>query len=256
MAVAARFWIGTSGWHYAHWLGVFYPEDLPTSRWLAHYVQHFPTVEINNSFYRQPKASAWQLWRRAAPEGFRFAVKANRFLTHVKRLRDVEEAVGRFLDGARLLEDRLGPVLYQLPPNFHRTPENERRLAAFLELLPRGMQHAFEFRHASWFCDDALALLRQYAAGFCAFDMVDLECPLAATAPFAYLRFHGSEALYASNYTDEMLAGWAARLRGLAAGLTDVYIYFNNDAWGYAVSNARTLAEMLGVALPGTLPSC
>ncbi|KPJ48783.1 MAG: hypothetical protein AMJ38_04550, partial [Dehalococcoidia bacterium DG_22] len=120
----ARFWIGTSGWHYAHWQGPFYPDGVPTSGWLAHYIRYFPTVEINNSFYRQPKTSAWQLWRRSVPDGFRFAVKVNRFITHIKRLKEPEEPVRRFLDGARLLEDRLGPLLYQLPPNFHRTAEN------------------------------------------------------------------------------------------------------------------------------------
>ncbi|MGQ9573356.1 MAG: DUF72 domain-containing protein [Chloroflexota bacterium] len=247
--MAARFWIGTSGWHYAHWQGLFYPEGLPTSRWLAHYIQHFPTVEINNSFYRQPKASAWQLWRRSVPDGFRFAVKVNRFITHIKRLKEPEEPVQRFLDGARLLEDRLGPLLYQLPPNFHRTPANEARLAAFLAILPPRLEHVFEFRHPSWFQEGVFDLLRRHHVGFCAFDMPGMECPLVATAPFAYVRFHGSEALYASNYTDDMLAGWAERLRRLAEGLSDVYVYFNNDAFAYAVYNARRLAELLAAPM-------
>jgi len=247
--VGARFWIGTSGWHYAHWQGPFYPEGVPTSGWLAHYIQYFPTVEINNSFYRQPKTSAWQLWRRSVPDGFRFAVKVNRFITHIKRLKEPEEPVRRFLDGARLLEDRLGPLLYQLPPNFHRTAENEARLEAFLEVLPPGLEHVFEFRHQSWFQDDVFRLLRRHNVGFCAFDMPDMECPLLATASFAYMRFHGSEALYASNYTPDMLEGWAERLRQLAEGLSDVYIYFNNDAFAYAVYNARTLAELLAAPM-------
>lgn len=245
--MGTRFWIGTSGWHYGHWRGLFYPEKLPTSRWLAHYIEHFPTVEINNTFYRQPKTSAWQLWRSSVPEDFRFAVKVNRFVTHIKRLREPEEPVRRFLEGARLLEDRLGPLLYQLPPNFHRTPENEERLDAFLSILPSGLQHVFEFRHESWLQEAVFDLLRRHGVGFCAFDMPDLECPLVATASFAYMRFHGSELLYGSNYTDEMLASWAERLRRLAEGLTDVYVYFNNDACAYAVYNGMALANLLGL---------
>jgi len=247
--VGARFWVGTSGWHYAHWQGPFYPEGLPTSRWLAHYIQHFPTVEINNSFYRQPTTSAWQHWRSSAPDGFRFAVKVNRFITHIKRLREPEEPVQRFLAGARLLADRLGPLLYQLPPNFHRTAENEARLAAFLAILPSSLEHVFEFRHQSWFDEGVFDLLRRHDVGFCAFDMPDMECPLVATASFAYMRFHGSEALYASNYSHEMLESWAERLRGLAEGLSDVYVYFNNDACAYAVHNAKTLAELLATPM-------
>ncbi|MBI2913582.1 MAG: DUF72 domain-containing protein [Chloroflexi bacterium] len=243
-----RFWIGTSGWHYGHWKGRFYPNDLPAREWLRFYVRRFPTVELNASFYRQPRASTWDLWRETAPAGFRFAVKANRFITHVKRLDGCAEPLARFLDGARRLGDRLGPVLYQMPPSFHRSDENVARLRAFLPLLPGELMHAFEFRHKSWFAAETLAELRHYGVAFCSYDMVGLECPLTVTAPYAYVRFHGSEARYASNYTDEMLAGWAARLRVLAAGAEEVFVYFNNDAWGFAVANALKLAELLGVA--------
>jgi len=242
----ARFYVGTSGWHYPHWRGVFYPEDLPSREWLSHYAQRFPTVELNASFYRQPKESTWGLWRRTVPEGFRFAVKASRFLTHIRRLAGPEEPLERVLSGARLLGDRLGPLLYQLPPGFHRTPENVSRLEAFLALLPEDLLHAVEFRHRSWFGDETVALLRRHGVAFCSFDMVGLECPLLATARFAYFRFHGSEALYASNYTDEMLHDWAARLDGLGREVDEAYVYFNNDAWGYAVANAHTLAGLLG----------
>ncbi|TEU01732.1 MAG: DUF72 domain-containing protein [Dehalococcoidia bacterium] len=246
----ARFWIGTSGWHYSHWRGNFYPEELSPREWLSHYAQRFPTVELNASFYRQPKTSAWELWRRTAPQGFRFAVKASRFLTHIRRLNDPQEPLERVLSGARLLGDRLGPLLYQLPPGFHRTPENVARLEAFLPLLPGDLLHAIEFRHRSWFVDETADLLRRYGVAFCSFDMVGLKCPLLATAPFAYVRFHGSEALYASNYTDEMLEGWAARLRDLAREVDELYIYFNNDAWGYAIANARTLSGLLDAERP------
>jgi uncharacterized protein YecE (DUF72 family) len=246
----ARFWVGTSGWHYSHWRGEFYPEDLSPREWLSYYAQRFPTVELNASFYRQPKTSAWELWRKTAPRGFRFAVKASRFLTHIRRLADPEEPLDRVLSGARLLGDRLGPLLYQLPPGFHRTPENLARLEAFLPLLPGDVLHAIEFRHRSWFVDETAELLRRHSVAFCSFDMVGLKCPLLATARFAYMRFHGSEALYASNYTDEMLEGWAARLRDLSQEVDELYIYFNNDAWGYAVANARALTGLLDVELP------
>jgi len=243
----ARFWVGTSGWHYFHWRGRFYPQELPPWQWLDYYIQHFPTVELNASFYRQPRKSAWQGWRKAVPEGFRFAVKASRFITHIQRLKESAEALETFLSGARLLEEKLGPILFQLPPGFHRTEENWRRLQDFLPLLPRDLQCVFEFRHASWFCDETYDLLRRYNVAFCSFHMQRLDCPLLATADFAYMRFHGPEARYAGNYSDEELRYWARRFRELGQGLKDFYIYFNNDYNAYAAFNAQTLAGMLGL---------
>ncbi len=241
----ARYWIGTSGWHYGHWVGVFYPEDLPSSQWLSYYARSFPTVELNNPFYRQPRPQAWDLWRRTVPRGFLFAVKANRFITHIKRLKGAKEAVTRFLEGAKRLGPHLGPILFQLPPSFHRTDENMGRLEAFLASLPAGLRYAVEFRHRSWLTEEGLKILRRWEVAFCCFDSPGLKTPLVATASFAYMRFHGAEALYASNYTDEILFSWARRLVDLGRGLEDVFIYFNNDAHGYAVANARTLADAL-----------
>ncbi|HLC29918.1 MAG TPA: DUF72 domain-containing protein [Dehalococcoidia bacterium] len=250
----ARFWIGTSGWHYAHWRGVFYPLELATRDWLSYYAQRFPTVELNASFYREPKKQTWQGWRKAVPEGFRFAVKASRFITHVQRLKESAESLHRFLEGARLLEEKLGPVLFQLPPGFHCTEENRQRLEAFLPLLPRDLQHVFEFRHASWFLPTTYDLLRGYNAAFCCFHAVKLDCPLLATADFAYMRFHGPEARYAGDYSGEELRSWALRLRALGEGLGDVHVYFNNDYNAYAIGNARTLAETLGGEACSSLP--
>ncbi len=240
-----RFWIGTSGWHYSHWKGGFYPEGLPAREWLSFYAQRFATVELNASFYRQPRTGTWELWRETAPEGFRFAVKASRFITHIKRLAGCADPLERFLAGARRLGDRLGPVLYQMPPSFHRTDENVARMRAFLPLLPQELMHAFEFRHKSWFVEETMDELRQRGVAFCSYDMVGFECPLTATARYAYVRLHGSEARYASNYTDEMLAGWATRLSALAADVDDIFVYFNNDAWGFAVANATRLGELV-----------
>lgn len=241
----AEFWIGTSGWHYEHWRGRFYPEEIPKSGWLGHYMRHFRTVELNASFYRQPKEKTWDGWREAAPEGFRYAVKANRFITHIQRLKDCAAAVERFMEGALRLGERLGPVLYQLPPGFHRTDENAERLDAFLSVLPAAVKNAIEFRHKSWFGPETAAQLKRRGAAFCSFDMPRMECPLVVTAPFAYMRFHGSAERYASNYTDEMLTGWATRLRRLGEEVDEVYIYFNNDAQAFAVRNALKLAEIL-----------
>jgi uncharacterized protein YecE (DUF72 family) len=246
----AHFWIGTSGWQYRDWKERFYPKDIPQKQWLAYYCERFPTVEINNSFYIQPKEKSWETWRDTAPEGFRFAVKAHRYLTHRKRLKDCEDSLERVATSARRLKSRLGPVLFQLPPYFKRSEEHAKRLEDFLILLPRDLQCAFEFRGKSWFGEETLAQLRRRRAAFCSYDMPEVDCPLVATADFAYIRFHGTGARYRGNYTDRMLAGWAERLRELARDVDDVYAYFNNDAMGHAVKNAMTLRKMLGEAVP------
>jgi len=240
--MAVRYHIGTSGWHYEHWQGIFYPDDLPRSRWLEYYAQHFKTVELNNSFYRLPSEKAFASWRDSAPSGFIYAVKASRYITHVKRLKDGQEPVERFLERAKHLKDKLGPVLYQLPPNFHR---NDERLESFLSVLPGKIQHVIEFRHESWLEEEVFDILRQKKVGVCVFDMPGLTCPAVATADFAYVRFHGSSGLYSSDYSDRELADWADKIRGLAAGVKEVYIYFNNDMEGFALNNARTLSEYL-----------
>lgn len=238
----ASFRIGTSGWSYGHWRGRFYPEGLPSSRWFSHYAAHFDTVELNASFYRLPQESAWRGWAERAPEGFVFAVKASRLITHLQRLADSEDAVRTLLDRARLLGPHLGPVLYQLPPSFQR---EDGRLAAFLELLPRDVGHVFEFRHASWFHEDVFALLRRAGAAFCIFHRGRFQAPVVATAPFAYVRFHGPDDRYGGDYAEEDLRAWAGRLRGLAREVETVYCYFNNDVNAYAVANARRLRELV-----------
>jgi len=237
-----RYWIGTSGWVYPHWRSVFYPADLKQRDWFAHYARHFRTVEINNTFYRLPKEQAWERWREQAPPGFRYAVKGSRYITHIKRLRDCDEPVRTFVDRARLLRSRLGPVLWQLPPQMICDLD---RLEAFLLLLPRDVHHVFEFRRRDWFQPETFALLRRHRAGFCAYHMVDEETPFEATTSFAYLRFHGSDDLYAGRYTDRQLASWAKRLRALPRSVRHAYVYFNNDAFGYAIENANTLRGML-----------
>ncbi len=234
--------VGTSGWHYEHWRDRFYPEKLSKDKWLEFYAGHFATVELNNSFYRLPSEPAFATWYHSSPASFTFAVKVSRFITHIKRLKDTEEAVDKFIARAKTLEEKLGPLLYQLPPNLHR---NDELLESFLSALPRGMKHVVEFRHQSWLEEKIFEILHKYNIGFCVFDMPSLSCPLAATADFAYIRFHGSSGLYFSCYSDEELADWAKKLANLATDLKAVYIYFNNDAEAFAVRNAITLRSYL-----------
>lgn len=240
----ANYYVGTSGWHYDHWRYRFYPETLVKARWLGFYAGRFTTVELNNSFYRLPSEAAFAAWYDSSVAGFTFAVKVSRFITHIKRLKDAHEAVATFVSRAGILREKLGPLLYQLPPSMHR---NDERLESFLSVLPRGMKHVFEFRHQSWLDERVFEILRRHNAGFCVFDMPSLSCPLVATADFAYIRFHGSTGLYSSCYSDEELADWAQRLVNLAANLKAVYIYFNNDAEAFAVRNAMTLRDYLAI---------
>jgi uncharacterized protein YecE (DUF72 family) len=248
-----KFLIGTSGWHYDWWRERFYPLGLAKPKWLGFYAQHFTTVELNNSFYHLPSEKAFANWRDSSPEGFVFTVKVSRFITHIKKLRNAEEALDNFVSRAEVLGGKLGPLLYQLPPNMKR---NDKVLADFLSLLPKDLEHVFEFRHESWLDDGIIQLLREYNAGFCIFDMPDFTTPLVATADFAYIRFHGSAGLYSSCYSDEELLDWAGRISKLSQGLKEVYIYFNNDAEGFAVRNAHTLRQLLTRGfLPRTEPS-
>ena len=237
-----RYYIGTSGWHYDHWQGRFYPEGLRKPKWLEFYSQSFPTVELNNSFYHLPTEKAFATWHRATPDSFRFAVKVSRYITHIRKLKDSEEPLQNFLARATLLGDKLGPLLYQLPPGLRR---DDDLLESFLSLLPRHLVHVFEFRHASWHDQRILDLLQRYNAGFCIFDMPDLTTPLAATADFVYVRFHGSSSMYGGCYSDDELADWAKRIEQVSRDTGAVYVYFNNDLEGFAVSNARTLARKL-----------
>ena len=237
-----QYYIGTSGWHYDHWRYRFYPEKLRKPDWLDFYARHFNTVELNNSFYRLPSENAFATWYDSSPASFSFAVKVTRFITHIKRLKNSEEPADTLIARARGLGEKLGPLLYQLPPNMHRDDE---RLESFLSILPREMRHVFEFRHESWLEEGVFEILRRYNTGFCVFDMPVLSCPLVATADFAYIRFHGSTGLYSSCYSDEELVDWAGRLADLGTDLKAVYIYFNNDAEAFAVKNALTLHSYL-----------
>lgn len=238
----SEYYIGTSGWHYDHWRELFYPKKLAKAKWLEFYAEHFTTVELNNSFYHLPSEKAFANWWESSSDGFVFAIKMSRFITHVKRLKNVAKPLQNFLSRATFLQDKLGPLLYQLPPNMKR---NDEALEAFLSILPCQYRHVLEFRHESWIDDKVFDVLRRHNVGLCVFDMPDFTCPLVATADFIYIRFHGSAGLYASCYSDDELSNWARRIVELRQNLKAVYIYFNNDAEAYAVHNAKTLTQLL-----------
>lgn len=238
----ACYYIGTSGWHYDDWRGRFYPEKLPKTRWLEFYARHFQTLELNNTFYRLPKEDVFRKWGEATPEGFIFSLKVSRLITHIKRLKGCRDEVHHFISKAELLQEKLGPLLYQLPPGLHR---DDDLLKAFLSLLPPDGKHAVEFRHGSWFAEEVYEILRRHRVGFCIFDMPGLTAPLTATTDFVYIRFHGSRRLYSSCYTEEEMADWAKKIARLAKSRKSCYIYFNNDIAGHALKNAQTLSQLL-----------
>lgn len=243
--------VGCSGWQYGHWRGGFYPADLPQSRWLEHYASVFDTVEVNNTFYRLPETSTFAAWRDRTPPGFLFSVKASRFLTHMKKLKDPEEPLSRFFERASALERRLGPVLYQLPP---RWPKNLERLELFLTALPAGRTHVVEFRDPSWYAEDVFAALEKAGVGLCLHDMRGSESPRRFVGPVAYVRFHGSGARYGGRYPDSVLEEWADLLGGETRRGRRVFAYFNNDSGGHAPRDAIRFREAVAAGLSLSRP--
>ena len=253
-----KLFIGTSGWVYPHWESVFYPENLPAKDKLKYFSKHFKTAEVNYSFYRLPKPTVYRNWYEQTPKDFVFAVKASRFITHIKRLKDVKDAWKTFLENAFNLKEKLGSILFQFPPNFAATDENIKRLEKFLDLLrgqtsTRGggltstiphLRYAFEFRHQSWRDPKIYGLLQRRNVALVISDSPTwqkIEEP--RLADFVYLRMHGSKVLFSSKYTDKELKSLAQKIKKLLSQKLDVYIYFNNDASGYAVKNAKELLK-------------
>ena len=242
--------VGCSGWNYKHWRGPVYPAEVPARLWFDRYAALFDTVEINNTFYRLPEASTFANWRERAPADFLYAIKASRFLTHLKRLREPEEPVTRLFEHASELGDRLGPVLYQLPQNFHRDLD---RLNAFLGILPRTLgeieaeprprplQHTIEFRHPSWYVDETYSVLNAQGVALCLHDKAGSAMTSPIDGPFVYVRFHGPGGRYFGRYERARIARWAGVLAEQWRGGRDVYAYFNNDPEGMAVFNAQEL---------------
>ena len=245
--MAGRLRLGTSGYVYPHWRGVFYPRRLPVREWLPFYARHFDTVELNNPFYRLPDKAAFRGWRAAVPDDFVFAVKASRSLTHRKRLKAPRAPLDRLLRRVRPLGPMLGPLLFQLPPHFHA---DLPRLATFLRALGRqphlgGLRAVLEVRHGSWLVPETFDLLRKAGVALCLHDARAHAVTEPITADFVYLRRHGTSGRYRGAYTEAMLGADARRIRGWLADGLDVYVYFNNDGGGAAVRNVRRLRGLL-----------
>lgn len=236
--------IGCSGWQYRHWRGGFYPADLVSSHWFAHYAARFDTVEINNSFYHLPPPATFGAWRARAPSGFTFAVKASRFLTHMKKLKDPDEPIERFFSHARRLGRALGPVLYQLPPHWRL---NLDRLQTFLDALPRRRRHAIEFRDPSWYTDSVFAALERRGVALCLHDMAGSVTGREQVGPFVYARFHGVSK-YSGRYPDAHLEDWGRWCASRLDREVPVYAYFNNDRGGHAPHDAVRLRSFVTTA--------
>jgi uncharacterized protein YecE (DUF72 family) len=231
--------IGTSGYQYDHWQGVFYPRDIPKQRWFAYYANHFDTVEINHTFYRLPRAQIFDTWREQAPHGFCYALKFSRYGSHVKRLKEPHASIHTFLDRAHRLREYLGPILVQLPPHWQPAPE---RLASFLSAAPRGYRWAIELRDPRWLCDEVYTLLRHSAAALCIHDLI-ANHPRRITTDWIYLRFHGGPS--GGRYTHQALTAQASQIQQYLVDGLAVFVYFNNDAHGYAAHNAADLRRYI-----------
>lgn len=239
-----KLFIGTSGWVYPHWKKIFYSEDLDSKDKLKYFSQHFETTEINYSFYRLPTKQNFQKWRQETPNDFVFAVKASRYITHIKRLKEVEGAYKTFLERAQGLEKKLGPILFQFPPNFQATDENIQRLLNFLPIIKTdGLRNAFEFRHQTWFDERIYKILKKYNIALVIADSPNFPKTETITADFVYIRMHGSKILFTSKYTDKELKDLFRKIAEYIKQNLDVYVYFNNDTSGFAIANAKTLIK-------------
>lgn len=243
MPTAYAAYIGCSGFSYPHWKGVFYPGGLPRKKWLDYYCKKFSTIELNVTFYRLLKKETFRKWYEATPEGFTFSLKGSRFITHVKRLREPKEPLKLFMERAVVLKEKLGVILWQFPPGFGKDTD---RLGGFLEALrPYGMRNTFEFRDESWIDEETVSLLRKEGCALCMADWPLFLDDLPLTAGFAYIRRHGRGGGYDSCYSAEELKKDARRIRKYLKQGKDVFVYFNNDAFGYAPRNSLELKGIL-----------
>lgn len=234
--------IGTSGWHYDHWKGPFYPKDIKEKDWLAYYADHFHTVEINNSFYQLPEEKTLKTWRDSVPSDFVFCVKASRYITHLKKLKDVGEALNTFLKRAKTLKNKLGPILFQFPPRWRF---NRERFFDFLELLPGDQRYAFEFRDTSWHNSQAFEAMNLMGVAFCIYEIDGYISPKTITADLIYVRLHGPGEAYKGQYDKQTLAGWAGAFSTWANQGSEIFCFFDNDEKGYAALNAISLSSMI-----------
>jgi len=234
--------VGTSGWSYKHWRGNFYPDNLTEKEYLAYYSKHFSTVEINSSFYHLPQEKTVTDWTETVPEDFIFSVKASRYITHMKKLTDPEKSVSLFFESIQGFKNKLGPVLFQLPPQFEFNPE---RLKSFLKVLPENYRYAFEFRDSSWFNPIVYELLKEKNIAFCIYNLGDYYSPKEITADFVYIRCHGPVNLGQGLYNREKIIGFSNDIKNYLKSGKEVFCYFNNDESGYAPQNATELQHIL-----------
>ena len=240
--MASKVYIGTSGWNYKHWLGRFYPSGLPDRQMLSFYANHFDTVEINNSFYHLPAAKTFTNWRNTVGKDFCFAVKGSRFITHMKKLKAPKTSSRKFFARVKHLDNKLGPILFQLPPRWRC---NVERLAEFLESLPKSYRYCFEFRDLSWNVRETYDLLEKHNVALCIYHQTGYDSPDEIIADFVYVRLHGTETKYGGSYPTTVLKGWARRIKKWNSDSKTVYFYFNNDPEGHAVKNALELRELI-----------
>lgn len=239
-----KVYIGTSGWHYKHWKGTFYPGKIKNEEQFDFYKNIFASVEINNSFYRLPSLKTFNEWHRSAPPHFVFAVKASRYFTHIKKLNIKKGDLRKFFTRIQHLENTLGPILFQLPPTWKI---NEERFENFLSQLPAGFCYAFEFRNETWYDHRIYDLLRKYDCAFCIYQLAGHLSPLQITSSFVYIRLHGpTENKYQGSYSAKQLERWSNKCRQWQDEGKDVYIYFDNDQNGYAAFNAQKLMKLVG----------
>lgn len=243
MGMMDRIHIGTSGWSYDHWQGPFFPDDLPQEKWLEYYSQKLGTVEINNSFYQLPETDTLEDWSDVVPDSFHFCVKANRYITHMKKLKEPEESLEKMLDTFNALGGKLSCILFQLPPNWNF---DEERLRNFIALLPGDPGFVFEFRDKSWINDTVIQILQENSIAFCIYDIAGYQSPVRVTSELVYVRLHGpSEEKYKGCYGEEDLSDWAEKAVGWAEDGHKIFIYFDNDEQGFAPKNAVRLKEMI-----------
>lgn len=233
--------IGTSGWNYKHWKGNFYPENIADADEFSFYKKKFKTVEINSSFYHLPPASSFSAWKKQSPAGFIFSVKASRYITHNKKLITNDDSLKNFLQQVRCLKEKLGPVLFQLPPGWKK---NSLRLKEFLEQLPSKYRYTFEFRNPTWLDEEIYELLKSHNCAFCIYDLAQFLTPSVVTTDFVYIRFHGPGNKYQGSYSKIFLKKWAKKIISWKEAGLDVYVYFDNNQEGYAAFNAQTLIEL------------
>lgn len=234
--------IGVSGWQYPDFSARFYPGDLAKPEQLAFYAEHFPTVEINNTFYQLPSKKSIQGWKEKVPEDFVFSIKASRYITHMKNLLEPEETLPDFFERISLFGEKCGPVLFQLPPHWK---VNADRLRDFIPELPDGYRYAIELRNQSWLNEKIYALLRKHAVAFCIYEIDYRQSPILTTADFIYIRLHGPGRAYNDPYDLDTLGRWADRIQGWLEDGLDVYCYFDNTHRGYAWENAQTLINLI-----------